>query len=294
MFFILGIIIVVASVITGYLMHFGDLSLLWQPNEILIIIGAAIGATLIAIPRHLLWKSLKSLAYLFRGQPYNRKDYLELLLFFFQLTRLLKSKGMVAAEVHLDNPQQSSIFRQVQAFRKPDYPLNFICDNFRLISMGVDRPQILDEMLDSEITVFENNEQASSRVFLTIGDALPALGIVAAVLGIIITMRSILEPPEVLGSMIAAALVGTFTGVLLAYGLVNPIGHFLSKYVDEQVRYLECIKIGLIAYVYGSPSMIIIELMRKSIPAHLKPSFSEVDQVLRNQTLKIAEVHDTQ
>jgi chemotaxis protein MotA len=280
MLFFIGIIIVFASVIAGYMMHEGDLMLLWQPGELLIILGAAIGASIITNPTNVLIESVKSLAFIVKRKPYKKDDYLELLVFFFNITKLLRSKGVVEAESHIEDPYRSDIFSQAPSILGNKINTSFVCDNFRLITMGCDDSHEFESIIDNEIELAEFTFHAPSKAFLTLGDSLPALGIVAAVLGVIITMRSIAEPPEVLGSLIAAALVGTFTGVLFAYGLFNPIGHFLSKYSDYQIRYLECIKIGMISYLNGNTPSIVVEFMRKVIPKDVRPSFNELDRLI--------------
>ena len=282
MSFVIGVILVIVSIILGYTMHSGDLSLLWQPNELIIILGAGIGASLIANPWYLIKECLSSFKCLFRESPDTKKDYLDLILFFFNITRLVKSKGMLEVESHIDAPHNSEIFSKSPSILKSPESLNFIKDNFRIITMGVDDPYQFSNMVDQEIDIIEQTTHAPSKAFLTLGDALPALGIVAAVLGVIVTMRSIASPPEVLGSMIAAALVGTFSGVLFAYGFFNPVGHFLSKYADAHISYFECTKVGFVTYLQGYPPVIIAEFMRKSIPGHAKPSFEEVEQLIND------------
>jgi chemotaxis protein MotA len=280
MLFFIGIIIVLGSVATGYSIHHGDLMLLWQPGELLIIIGGAIGASIIANPTTVLVNSVKSLSFIIKRKPYRKKDYLELLIFFFNITKLIRSKGLIDVETHIENPYKSNIFNQSPSILEDKTNTNFICDNFRLITMGCQDSQQFETIIDNEIELSEFTYHGPSKAYLTLGDSLPALGIVAAVLGVIVTMRSIAEPPEVLGSLIAAALVGTFTGVLFAYGLFNPIGHFLSKYSDYQVRYLECIKIGMISYLNGNAPSMTVEFMRKVIPEDVRPSFNELDKLI--------------
>ena len=259
MLFIIGIIIVIVSIVVGYTMHFGSLMLLWQPNELLIILGAGIGSALISNPWYAVKSSITSLKYLFKGTPYNKEQYIELLIFSFNIFRLIKTKGILAIEGHIDNPQSSNIFTQTPSIIENENILNFIRDNLRLLTMNVDQVYQFEEIISKELEMFEHSFQIPSKSYLNLGDALPALGIVAAVLGVIVTMRSILEPPEILGSLIGAALVGTFTGVLFAYGLFLPIGHFLAKYGDSQMRYLECIKFGFLSYLYGNPPTVIVE-----------------------------------
>ncbi|MFK8039789.1 MAG: flagellar motor stator protein MotA [Rickettsiaceae bacterium] len=287
MLFLIGVITVVASVVLGYKMHAGDLSLLFQPNEFIIIIGSAIGSLLIGTSYTLLSKTIKSLSNLFARYPYSKDDYLELLLFMFNSFKLIKVKGMLEIESHIENISESDLFAQASSLSKNPTMLEFVRDNLRLIIMGVDNKYHFEDIVDKEIELKSEDINAPSKVLLHLADALPALGIVGAVLGVIITMRSIAEPPEILGSLIAAALVGTFTGVLLAYGLVGPIAHYLMKFFSDQIRYLECIKIGFISYLNGDPPIILVEFMRKSIPEEVRPNFDELDQYISNYSMKL-------
>lgn len=283
MLFLFGFAIVIASIFFGYTYHFGDLRLLWQPHEFLIILGAGFGAAIISNPWTVIKRSCIHLGRLFRSSPYKKSDYVDLLALFLNITKLMKSKGMLAAEVHIDNPQGSEFFQNAQAIIKDKVNLHFITSNMRLLLMGLEDPKRISETIEEDIAVLSSDEMSTSKAFLNLGDSLPALGIVAAVLGVIITMRSILEPPEVLGSMIAAALVGTFTGVLLSYGLFNPIGYYLLQYSKYKIEYLECARIGIIAYAQGNPPTVIVELMRKSISESFRPSFDELDGMLNTK-----------
>lgn len=280
MLFLVGIGVVGGSVVLGYTMHHGDLRLLWQPNEFIIIFGAACGASLIGNPLDVIKSSVKAFSFLFKGHPYSKKDYLELLLLFFSLTKVMKVKGMLEIENHVEHPEESQIFMQAPSVMKNKVILEFIRDNLRILIMGVDNPHQFEAMMDAEIETASAALKAPGRVLLSLGDSLPALGIVAAVLGVIITMRSIVEPPEVLGGLIAAALVGTFLGVLLSYGLFIPIGHFMAEYGEHQISYLLSIKVGFMAYLNGNPPVVITEFIRKTIPESVKPSFPEAEVAL--------------
>lgn len=286
MYFVLGVFIVFSSVILGYTMHHGDLMLLWQPNELVIIVGAGIGGLLIANPIQNVMQAISSLSFLFRGKPHSKQDYLEMLLFSFSIFKMMKVKGNLEIENHIEAPKDSALFTQAPSILNSKTSLEFVRDNLRLITMGVEQPHQFEMMIDQEIESFEQTARTPSKVYLVFADALPALGIVAAVLGVIVTMRSILEPPEVLGSLIAAALVGTFTGVLLSYGLFGPIGHFLSKHADERVKYLECLKAGFMGYLYGNPPIVIVEFIRKTIPEGVRPNFYEADAFINGKAFK--------
>lgn len=286
MLFLLGLFTVIGSVILGYTMHHGDLRLLWQPNEFIIILGAAIGASLASNPLDVVKSILKSFSYLFKGHPYSKKDYLELLLLLFNLTKAMKVKGMLEIENHVEHPEESPLFAEAQSVMRNKHSLEFIRDNLRLLIMGVDDPHNFEFMIDAEIDTMSHHYKAPGKALLSLGDSLPALGIVAAVLGVIVTMRSIVEPPEVLGGLIAAALVGTFLGVLLSYGCFIPIGHFVSTYGEHQIAYLNSIKSAFIGYLNGNPPVVITEFVRKSIPRGVQPSFSETELMISTSTQK--------
>lgn len=284
MLFPIGFIIVMASVIGGYVMHGGRLSILWQPNEVIIICGAAIGAFLIANPIYVVKDILKSLKLLLRGKPYNKDDYLELIAFIFKFCRFMKTKGMLAIESHIENPENSDIFQDHPEILSNPQLVQFICDYTRLLTVGVMNAYQVEDLMEKDIEVYSHELHTVTNSIATVGDGLPALGIVAAVLGIITTMQSITEPPEILGALIGAALVGTFLGILLSYGCVSPIAQFIDKYNQLKIKYLECVKTAMIAYMQGHAPTIIVEFARKTIPLHDRPSFKEVENVISNST----------
>lgn len=288
MLFLVGIIIVIGSIAGSYLYEGGNLSLLWQPAEIGIIVGVGIGSTLISNARHNIGYALKSLRYLFQGVPYRKEEYLELLLFFFNAIRIMKIKGLVEIEKHVEYPETSELFNISPSLINNLPILEFLRSNIRLIIMGVDQVHQMDQIIDHEIDVENDTYTMPSKIFHHLADALPALGIVAAVLGVIITMRSIAEPPEILGALIGAALVGTFSGVLLSYGLIGPIAFFLGRFAECQTQYLECIKIGLLSYLQGTPPVVTVEFIRKNIPTTFRPSFHEVEVMIAAHTLRVA------
>ena len=287
MFYIIGVVVVFGSVVVGYTMHGGSLAVLNQPNEFIIILGAALGSINIGNPTSTLVKTLKSMKYIFKGKPYDKKAYMELLLFSFNTFKLMKIKGMLEIESHIENPNESELFKLAPVFKKEHFVIDFMADNLRLMTMGMDNPHQFEDIIDKEIELYKAGSASGGDVFSSLGDSMPALGIVAAVLGVITTMRSIMEPPDVLGALIGAALVGTFFGVLMAYGIFGPMGHFLHKYGDYKVKFVECAKMGFIGYLNGNPPIIVVEFMRKSIPEHLRPSFAEVDKYINENSMKI-------
>lgn len=288
MLFVIGFITVCTSIAVSYTHAGGNLWLLWQPAEISIIVGVGIGSVLISTQKYALKYSLYSMRNLFRTVPHSKEQYMELLLFFFNATRIMKIKGLVAIENHVEHPDDSELFKLAPSLENNDEVQEFIRSNIRLVIMGVDQPHQMDEAMDDELDVYHDRYHLPGKLFHHFADALPALGIVAAVLGVIITMRSIAEPPEILGSLIGAALVGTFAGVLLSYGFFGPMAYFLTRYAELQVRYLECVKVGIMSYLQGVPPVILVEFMRKSIPPALRPSFHEVEVMISANTIRVS------
>jgi chemotaxis protein MotA len=283
MLFLVGVFVVFGSVVTGYLMHHGQLGVLWQPNEFVIIIGAAIGSFIISNPKDTIMDALRNLKYLFKGKPYSKKHYLQALCLLFFIFKLMKTKGALAIEAHIDNPHESELFKKYPLILHDHHVTDFICDCLRLLVMGVSDHYQIEDMIDRDMEVHHHEGLAAAGAVTNMGDAMPALGIVAAVLGVITTMKSISEPPEVLGGLIAAALVGTFTGVLLSYGILAPMGCFMSKFTEAEGEFLRCVKSGLISHLQGNSPTISVEYIRKTMPMHHRPSFKEVEAELSKE-----------
>ncbi|HIM43184.1 MAG TPA: flagellar motor stator protein MotA, partial [Rhodospirillales bacterium] len=208
MLFIIGFLVVVGAVIGGYSVH-GDLMILWQPIEFVIIFGGAFGAFVITNPKTVIMGVVKSLGKVVTGPKYKKRDYEELLGVLFSVFKLAKSKGDLALETHVEDPNNSPLFANFPYFRKDHHAVEFLCDYLRVLTLGASNPHEVEAVMEVELEIHHNEDAAISGAVLTMGDAMPALGIVAAVLGIIVTMGSITEPPEILGNLIGAALVGT-------------------------------------------------------------------------------------
>ena len=281
MFFIIGILVVFGSVLGGYMPH-GDIAVLMQPLEFLIIGGAAMGAFIISNPKPVLGKVLGTLGRVLRGPPHSKDSYLELLTLLYASFRLAKSKGMLALEPHIENPEESDLFAAYPNFMGNQAALTFFCDYLRLLTMGSDNPHEIEALMDEDIETLHEEATHAAGAITTLSDGLPAFGIVAAVLGVIITMGSITEPPEVLGGLIGGALVGTFLGILLAYGLVGPMGSSMKAYADADIKYLHCIRAGLLAHIQGYAPAISVEFARKMLQTHERPSFMEVEEALES------------
>lgn len=283
MFFIFGTVLTFASVFGGFIvLAHGDPGVLWQPFEFVIIFGSAIGGFIIANPKEVLFQSMGALAQVLKGPRYNKASYLELLSLLYVLFKESKSKGMLSLERHVENPGESTIFQAFPAFAKNKTAMTFLTDYLRLLTLGTDNPHELEALIDEEIETHHAEESQVVKAFTNVADALPALGIVAAVLGIIKTMGAITEPPEVLGGLIAGALVGTFLGVLLSYGFVGPIAFSMKTRLDTEVKYFQCIKAGLIAYLQGYAPAVSVEFARKALISNVRPTFYEVEDAVAN------------
>ena len=282
MFFVIGAVIVFASVIGGYVAPGGHLDVLWQPFEFVIIFGASIGGFLIANPKTVLAGTGMALGTLFKGPKYNRAAYMELLGVLFALFKLAKTKGDLALESHVENPADSPLFQEFPIFSKDHHALEFVCDYLRLLTLGTKNAHEVEAIMEQELEVHHGELHAVSGALHTMSDGLPALGIVAAVLGVIHTMGSITEPPEVLGELIGGALVGTFAGILMSYGLVGPVASSVEQSFNADSSYLTCIKAGIIAHMQGYAPQVSIEFARKTLNSHVRPTFAEVEEMVQN------------
>lgn len=284
MLFIVGMVTVFGCVALGFAMHHGNFAVLWQPNEFVIIGGAAIGALIISNPKHVLKGVMGGFKKVMRGSPYGKADYTEMLLFLFGICKLMKSKGLLQIESALDNPHESELFNKFPKFLNNHHAVDFFCDYFRMVTMGMDNHYQLEDLMDKEIEQHHHAAETPANSINTVADGLPALGIVAAVLGVIQTMGSIAEPPEILGGLIGAALVGTFMGVLFGYGLVGPIAANLTKYAAAETEYFQVLKAAIISHIQGNAPVVTVEFARKIVPNHLRPSFKEMDALINGAT----------
>lgn len=280
MLWVIGIFIVSVSIFLGYTGGGGHLGVLWQPFEFIIIIGAAAGAFITANTKATLKMVPLGLAHLLRGPRYNKASYLELLSLLYVLFKLARTKGMLALEAHIDHPEDSSLFAQFPKFLGDEESVTFLCDYLRLLTMGTDNPNEVSDLFDEEMGTHHAKLLLVPNAIQQMADGMPALGIVAAVLGVIHTMGSITEPPEVLGHLIGGALVGTFLGVLLSYGFIGPIANGIHSIYELDAKYLECIKVGLIAHLNGYAPAVSVEFARKVLYVQYQPSFYEVEEAV--------------
>jgi chemotaxis protein MotA len=282
MLFIVGVIVVIASVVAGYMGTGGHMHVLWQPFEFVIIFGAAIGGFVIANPKRVQTGTIKALGKLLKGPKYTKASYVELLSVLYAVFKLAKTKGDLALESHVDKPEESPIFQRFPGFIADRHAVEFLCDYLRLITLGTSNAHEIETVMEAELEASHAEKVAIAGALHTVADGLPALGIVAAVLGVIHTMGSITEPPEVLGHLIGGALVGTFSGVLAAYGMASPIARSLESTFHAEFRYVECIKAGVIAHMQGYAPQVAVEIARKTLEPASRPSFGELEEVLQS------------
>ena len=279
-----GIVVLFACVFGGYLMTGGSLSVVIEaaPHEMLTIFGAALAAMLIAGSMFNLKKIGGSLGAIVKGPHWKPGDYRDLLCLLFLLTKTMKSKGLIALEAHIENPGESSIFKRYPKIMKDHFALDFICDTLRMMTMSLEDPHQVETNMEKQLEKHHHEALMPSHAIQNLADALPALGIVAAVLGVIKTMGAITEPPEILGEMIGGALVGTFLGVFLAYGIVGPMATRMKEVTEEEGSFYKIIQAVLVAHLHGNAAQISVEIGRGSVPSGAQPSFLELEEALSN------------
>jgi chemotaxis protein MotA len=277
MFSILGILVVFGAVIGGFLMEKGKLLVLVQPSELVIIGGAAIGTILVANPVPTILKIFRSVFKVLGGNPYGKAYYLESLKMLNDIFQFARKSGMAKLEEDVENPQKSATFSKYPKMLKDHHLLHFVCDTLRMAVSGVVPAHDLDALLENEIDVHHHEQMVPVRALATVADALPGLGIVAAVLGVVITMGALSGPPEQIGEKVGAALVGTFLGILLSYGVVAPLAANIEKIVDAGSQFYQVMRAGLMAFAKGMAPSIAVEFARRAIPHEVRPTFKEME-----------------
>lgn len=280
MLMIVGVLIVLGSVIGGYMMHGGNLLLLSQPAEFVIIGGAAIGTLVVSTPMHVLHQLVSQLKRMFTPAP-TQKEFSTLLAMLYQLFRTAQQGGIMGLETHIETPKQSPIFSKYPSVVARKESLAFLADSVRVMIVGGISPHDFESLMSEDLEVRHRDALQPSTTLKSVGDALPGLGIVAAVLGIVITMQAIDGPPSEIGHKVGAALVGTFLGILMAYGFVGPIATSMEHRVHEEGYYDQCIKAGLLATFKGCAPAIAVEFSRRAIPEEVRPTFEQAEQVCK-------------
>jgi chemotaxis protein MotA len=282
MFQIGGIVFVFVTVFGGYVLAGGkfDVILHALPYEGTQILGAAIGALLIASSMPALKAVLGSFGKIMGGAKWKEKDYVDLLCLLFTLTKTMKSKGLIALEQHIEKPEESSIFKNYPRIVKDHFALDFICDTIRMMTMSLEDPHQVETAMEKQLEKHHHEALSAANSWQSMADGMPALGIVAAVLGVIKTMGSITEPPEILGEMIGGALVGTFFGVFVAYGFFAPFASRLKSTAEEESLFYHVIRDVLVAHLHGNAAQVSVEIGRGSVPSHFQPSFAKLEEAI--------------
>lgn len=278
---IIGIIIVFASIIGGYLMEHGNLRVLVQPAELLIIGGAAAGTLLIGNPLHVIKKVAAGIVGALKGTKIEKAYYLESLKMLYELLNKARKDGLLAIESDIEEPDKSPIFSKYPRFLKDHHVRDFVCDTLRMAVTGGVEPFDIDQMIELDMEVSHKGESAPISALSTVADSLPGLGIVAAVLGVVVTMGALGGPPEEIGHKVAAALVGTFLGILLCYGLVGPLAANMMKMAEDEHAYVYVLRVVLISSIKGAAPIQALEFGRRAIPRIVRPSFQEMEQSLK-------------
>jgi chemotaxis protein MotA len=277
MFAIIGMLVVIGAVIGGFLMEHGKLLVLMQPAELVIIGGSALGTLLVGNPLPVVIKIIKCVLGVLKPSPYSKAFYLDTIKMLSSLFQYARKNGLVKLEADVEEPEKSPVFSKHPSFLKNHHAVHFLCDTLRMSISGGVGPFELDTMMELDIEVHHHEALQPIGALSTMADALPGLGIVAAVLGVVITMGALGGPPEEIGHKVAAALVGTFLGILLCYGFCGPLGNYMTKQVEAEGQYYNCIRVATLAFARGNAPSLAVEFARRSIPHDLRPSFKEME-----------------
>lgn len=279
---IIGIVVLFVAVFGVYILHGGNMAVVMRalPFEMATIGGSGVAAMLIGSSMSTIKATGAGIGRSFAGPKWKASDYTDLLSLLFLLTKTMKSKGVIALESHIEKPEDSTIFSRFPKIVKDHFAVDFICDTLRMMTMNLEDPHQVEDAMEKQLDKHHHEALEPSHTLQNLADGLPALGIVAAVLGVIKTMGSITEPPAVLGAMIGSALVGTLLGVFLAYGLVGPFATRLKSVVDEEGAFYKIIQAVLVAHLHGNAAQISVEIGRGNIPSDHQPSFLEMEETL--------------
>ncbi|WP_262691692.1 flagellar motor stator protein MotA [Kordiimonas aestuarii] len=282
MFLIIGLVVVLVMVFGGFALAGGKFTIIVKalPFELMIIFGGSIGAFVSANSSGVIKGALGGIGKVMKGPHWKADDYRDLLCLMFLLTKTIRTKGVVAIEAHIENPEESKIFQQFPRIVEDHHVVEFICDYIRMMTMNFDDPNQMEDAMNMDLEKHHAEEHEPQHALQTMADGLPAVGIVAAVLGIIKTMAAIAEPVEVLGGMVGSALVGTFLGIFLSYLMIAPIAGRLNQILVEDGQFMQLIKIVLVSHLQGNPPQISVELGRRNVPSHLMPTFIELEEAI--------------
>jgi len=281
MFSIIGIVVVFGCILAGYIMEHGNVKVLMQPAELIIIGGAALGTVLISNPVHTLKQMISGLLGVFGSSKYTTARYVDSLKMMYELLQKARKEGLVALESDIEEPDKSPLLSKYKDFTKNHHAVAFVCDTMRMAVSGGVEVFDLDQMLEADMEVHHHEANEPVSGLSTMADSLPGLGIVAAVLGVVITMGALGGPPEEIGKKVAAALVGTFLGILLCYGLVGPLAARMGKMAEEEHAFLMVLRVTMIAFLKGVAPIMAVEIGRRMVPGHVRPSFKAVEEACR-------------
>lgn len=283
MFVIIGIVIVFACVVVGYAMHGGNFAILIQINEFIILGGAGLGSFLAANGMKNFQATIKAVMGLLKPDPYSKPAYLELLKMMFQLFNVARKEGLLGLEKHIEDPAQSEIIKQFPTFLANHHASAFFCDTLKVILTGAVGPHDLAEMMEIDLEIAHKEAAVPGDAVQTVGDAMPGFGIVAAVLGVIITMGKIGGEAAAIGESVAAALVGTFLGILLAYGVFAPIARAMQLRLESEGQYMNCIRFALFSFARGESPITCVEFARRNIAPEVRPGFVEMEKAVKDK-----------
>jgi chemotaxis protein MotA len=280
---LVGILVVFASIVGGFLMEKGKLPVLLQPSEFVTIAGAALGTVVVANPPRVLKGICAGLLDVVKGTGVTERFYVESLKLLFELFTKARKEGMLAIEGDIEEPHNSAVFSKYPAFLKDHHGTAFVCDTMRMAVTGGVKPFDLDQMMELDLEVHHHTSLAPTLALASMADALPALGIVAAVLGIVVTMGALGGPPAEIGQKVAAALVGTFLGILLCYGVIGPLAANMTKAIEERHAYYGVLRTTLLAFLKGTAPIMAVEIGRRAIPEYVRPEFAALENACRDR-----------
>jgi chemotaxis protein MotA len=280
---IVGLVVVIVSVLGGFTLAGGNPASLLQPSEIIVILGTALGTIMSSTPMPVLKNTGAKLGQLIKPTPFTKTLYLESLRLLYELFQTARKDGLVAIEAHIEKPKDSALFKKYPSVLHEHHAVEFLCDSMRLVLVGSVPAHDLEGLMDSEIDVHHENESKTAGVLQKVSDALPGIGIVAAVLGIVVTMGAIAGPIEVIGEKVGAALTGTLIGVLFAYGFIGPLSTALEHLNSAEQRYYAFLKSAIVAFAKGFSPIVAAEFARRSIFSEVRPSFAEMEDAVKRQ-----------
>ncbi|QIT55308.1 flagellar motor stator protein MotA [Aquisalimonas sp. 2447] len=283
MLIVLGALIVVFSVITGYVAHGGQVAILWQPYEVLIIAGAAFGAFMISNPGKVIRQVFKTVPSLFKGTVYSKSIYMDLLAMLYELFYKAQREGLLAIEADVDDPHNSELFQKYPKVLAQEEAMTFLVDYLRLMVGGSMNPHELENLMDLELETLHQEEEMPAHAVNSVADALPGFGIIAALLGITIAMGEIDGPVDLIGELVAAALIGTFLGILSGYSFIGPLGKAMEHRARERAKFLEIIKVTIMAILNGYKPVLAVEFGRKVMYENERPSFQELEDHVKGK-----------